>query len=306
MLKRKIIRNLSLIISLILAIVIINVFPKTNKNISYVKTFSNNNSYIYLLDSNNYVSKVSINYKSDDMKNLIYEIINTLTIGTNESNNLRNGFKPVIPENTKLLFYQLNDDKLTLNFNSNLLNVSDEFESKMIEALIYSFTEIKDINNIVIKVNNNVLTTLPHSKKSLPNILDRSYSINKEVNITSLNNIEEVTVYYLANYDDYNYYVPVTKVINNDKDKINVIIKELKSSTTYNTNLVNYLSNNSLLESASIVDDSMILKFSSFDYNKDILENITYAINTSIKDNYNVKEVIYYIDDTLFNNYSLI
>ena len=53
-------------------------------------------------------------------------------------------------------------------------------EEQMIEALIYSLTEIKDINKIMIFVEGETLLTLPNSKKTLPSILDRNYGINKK------------------------------------------------------------------------------------------------------------------------------
>ena len=34
-----------------------------------------------------------------------------------------------------------------------------------------------------------------------------------------------------------------------------------------------------------------------------LLETVIYSVNLSIKENYNIKEVIYLIDDSLYKNY---
>ena len=78
----------------------------------------------------------------------------------------------------------------------------------------------------------------------------------------------------------------------------------MKSSTTYNTNLVNYLNEYVTLVSSDISDSSVILNFSNI--SKDELsEEVKYAINSSIYSNYKIKNVFYYIDDILIDNYFL-
>ena len=134
--------------------------------------------------------------------------------------------------------------------------------------------------------------------------MDKSIGINKETDIDSINNISSTTIFYLAKYNDYSYYIPVTKYTNNTKEKINIIIDELKSSSTYNTNLVNYLNEYVTLVSSDINDSSVILNFSNLSKD-DLSEEVKYAINSSIYSNYDIKNVFYYIDDVLIDNYFL-
>ncbi len=98
----------------------------------------------------------------------------------------------------------------------------------MIEAIIYSLTEIKDIKKIKILVEGKPLTNLPNSNKKLPEYLDKSYGINKIYNIDSIKETTKTTIYYLSKNKDYYYYVPVTKVSNEKTERVEIIIKELK------------------------------------------------------------------------------
>ena len=56
------------------------------------------------------------------------EIIDLLTINNNK---IRDGFSAVIPENTKLLNYNIKDNIVILNFNKNIKNISNNLEKKM-------------------------------------------------------------------------------------------------------------------------------------------------------------------------------
>ena len=50
-----------------------------------------------------------------------------------------------------------------------------------------------------------------------------------------------------------------------------------------------------------IQNDSIILNLSSINFSsKNMIEEVLYTFNLSIKDNYNIKEVIYYIDNELY------
>ncbi len=119
--------------------------------------------------------------------------------------------------------------------------------------------------------------------------------------ITSLDNVTSITEYYINSYNGNNYYVPVTKYTNDNKERIKVIIEDLTSSNMYMTDLMSYINSNTKLLEANIKDNKMELVFNSYifnDYNKkDILEEVIDTISLSVKDNYDVNEVIFYVDE---------
>lgn len=304
MLKSKIVKKVSIICSAILVILIVTIFPKENQSILVHKK-TNQSGIIYLLDNNDYVASLNIVFDSFETNELIEEIISTLTINNVNSKKIRNGFKAVIPENTKLINYEIKDENVLLNFSREFLNISSTLEEKMIEAIVYSLTSLKDISSVTIKVENVLLEKLPNSNKILPSILDRTMKINKEYDIETIDDIKSTTIYHLAKYNDFVYYVPVTKINNDKKEKIEIIIEELKSSSSYNTNLVNYLNQETKLSNYEILDNSIILNLSNQMFNEfnsnTLTEEVTYAINLSVKDNYNIDDVIYYVDDKPIN-----
>ena len=309
MLKRKAFKKIIISLSCLGILGILYIFPNKNESIKTNISHSNNeNNIVYLIDNNKYISRVSTILTSKSKEDKIKEIINILTIDSN--NYIREGFKKVIPKNTKLLNLEIQDQLVKLNFSKELLNVDIYNEEKMIEAIVYSLTSLDNIKYISIYVEGSILNKLPNSNKKLPTILDRSIGINKEYNINNINNTTKTTIYYLSKYNDYYYYVPVTKVNNDDISKIEIIIKELTSSKMLNTNLISYLNNNTELLSYNETDKSLLLNFNENildDINtNNILEEVSYSINLSIKDNYDdVDSVLYYVNDKIISTFSL-
>lgn len=296
-LKKLLIVSLSFVILLLLYL-----FPNNdNYHIKTTLTYIEKDTIpIYLIDGNNYVSRFEVIKKSADLNDLINEIISNLTI--DNKNYIPNNFKKIIPKGTKILNKEIENDLLKINFSKELLSIDEDNEEKMIEAIIYSLTEISNINRIMIFVEGNILKELPNSKKTLPLILDRSYGINKIYDLNSMKDINKITTYYVNTNSNYSYYIPVTTITNNNDEKVKIIIEKLKSSPTYDTNLVSYLASSTLLQKYEILENSVNLSFNneilSLDDNR-IMEEVKYSIALSIKDTYGINETIFYIDDNL-------
>lgn len=83
MLKNKLKKRIFLIISSLLIILIIYLFPTKKIETINNEKKSYKNAYIYLIDYNNYVARVNVVLKENDRINKIKEIINYLTIDGN-------------------------------------------------------------------------------------------------------------------------------------------------------------------------------------------------------------------------------
>ena len=140
-------------------------------------------------------------------------------------------------------------------------------------------------------MDNEILTKLPKSKVNLPSTLDRSFGINKEYNINKLDNINKTTIYYINTFDNKEYYVPVTKINNDSRSKVEIIIDELSSNNTYKTNLMSFEEKENELHLS--FNDSILDNINE----QTILEEVIYTISLSIKDNYNVVSVVFSIDN---------
>lgn len=258
--------------------------------------YTNSIDVIYLIDSNDYVARTTIRGCDCDIVGTVKNVVQGLIIEGENSNIIPNGFKAIIPSGTEVLDVNLENKILTINFSKELLDIKKEYEEKMIEAIIYSLTSIDGIDKVIIKVEGEVLTKLPNSNKFLPTILDKDYGINKSYDLINTSNIDSYTVYYVSNFNDNKYYVPITRYVNNNKqDKIKVIIDKLATSPIYETNLMSYLSSNVNLIDYSLDDKTMSLNFNdsilSDSTSDKILEEVIYTIGLSIIDNFDVEEV---------------
>ena len=301
MLRKSSIRRIMLATLALFLLLIIYFFPTTpsiSESLSYIEK---EEMPIFLVDNMEYIARTSIIKNSDNTDDLIKEVIESLTIGSNKSNYIREGFKAVIPEGTKVLDIKLEDGILTINFSKKLLNVSQDSEEKMLEAIIYSLTEIESVKKIKILVEGKSLTNLPNSNKKIPELLDKNYGINKIYNLDSIKDTSKTTIYYLSKYNDYYYYVPVTKISNENLEKAEIIINELKTTPIYHTNLISYLAASTNLTNYEILENSISLSFDNHLLagidDEDMLEEVKYAISLSIRDSYGIDEVIFNISE---------
>lgn len=261
-----------------------------------------NTHNIFLLDSDNYLVETDIVIsETKDIEKKAKELLTALIEGSSLEDKIPSGFKSIINSETKILSLKYNEGLIKVDFSKELMDTNIELEEKTIEAIVFTLTSIEDVKSVIIYMDGEILTKLPQSKINLPSTLDRSFGINKQYNITSYKNITKTTVYYIDKINDNTYYVPVTKVNNDNREKIEIIVDELSSSNLYKTNLMSYLNNNTKVLSVNEDEEKMVIEFNSYIFNdidtKDILEEVIYTICLSINDNYNVKEVVFNVDN---------
>ena len=298
MLKTKAIRKIFITtLSLFILLVVYSIPNTLNNNV--LKTnleletttglYTNN---IYLLNSDNYLVKNKIILDSNNLEDKIKKIISNLTISNNTK--FSNGLKSYIPKNTRLLNINKNNKIITLNFSKEFLNVKVTNEKQVISGLVYSILDLDEIEGISILIENSPLENYPNTNEELPSILDKSIGINKEYNLSSRKNISKTIVYYIDRIGEYNYYVPVTKYLNDDRDKIKIIVDELTTSYIYENNLMSFLNGNAKLIDYKEQENIMVLNFNNYLYDnkKNILDEVLYSLSYSVFDNYDVNQVI--------------
>ena len=286
MLKKNALRRICISTFSLLIVLLLCIFPSSETSYpEEIIRVSELTMPLYIKDQNNYVARTNIIKKGD---NDIEYIINLLTKGSLYENYLPVNFEPLIPENTKLLNYSLNDKVLKLNFSKEFLLVKENDEEKMIESLIYSLCELENVDKILIYVENEKLNELPNSKIKLPVSLDKSYGINKVYDIKSFKNITKTTVYYASKTDDLTYYIPITKITNNDANAVEIIVNELKTSPIYESNLISFLNASYELKNYEIMESSVNMSFDNkmlLNLNDEsITEKVKYTLALSIRD----------------------
>lgn len=294
MLKRKALRKIFITTLTAFVLLVVYSIPslyeeetiKTNLEVEYITGIGTNN--IYLLDQNDYLVKTKILLDSTEKQEQIKQLIKNLTIGDNSK--FPNGLKAIIPTGTKLQEIFYDEGYVTLNFNKKILK-DDENLEKIIESIVYSVIDLGDIKGVIIEVDGETI-------EGYNKILDKNIGINKKYDIKSRNNINKVVVYYLEEIDGAKYYVPVTKYLNENEEKIEIIIDELTTSYIYEPNLMSFLNSNTKLLDYKEQENVMTINFNNaiFDSNNKILEEVTYTLAYSVFDNYDVNQVLIQVD----------
>lgn len=304
MLKRKFYRKIIVTTAVLFSFILMNLLPnqkeKPVQKLEYISSYDK--QVIYLMDAYNRVARTSISMeKENDIALQAKKILELLIIEGEGEAKLPSGFKGIIPNETKIIGISYKDGLLKINFSKDLLNVSKSNEEKIIESIIFSMTEIEGVEKIMIYIEDEILTKLPKSKINLPTTLDRNFGINKEYSLQSYKEVQPVTVYYISKYNDNYYYVPVTKYVNDSREKIKIIIEQLSSSPLTETNLMSFLNSNTKLLATQEEVNTLFLVFNEYIFSdmdsKSILEEVIYSISLSIKDNYDVKEVVFQTEE---------
>lgn len=314
MLRRMLYKKIMVATSILLVILMLYLIP-SNKNeleieqkLEYV--YPNEVDTIYLLDNYDKVSRTMISVNKQNEISKAIDLLDGLTINGKKQDKLPNGFRGLLPVGTRVLDISLHDKILKIDFSKEFNNIKMEYEEKLIESLVYTLTDIDGVDKIEIFIEGVKLKELPNSKKLLPEYLDRGYGINKEYELTNLNDIDSYTIYYVMNYNDEVYYTPITKYVNNQgQDKVKIIIDELATNLTYESNLMSYLDSNIKLLDYEIVDKTIKLDFNeailSDITSSKILEEVKYTIGLSLCDELEIEKVVFLVNNKEISTFSL-
>lgn len=260
------------------------------------------NGYVYLLSKNDYLVRKNIYLDSDDNVLNIKKALSYLI--ESDNNKYSNELMGVIPKGTKINEVICGDDLVTIDFSKEILSVSIGHEKHMISSIVYTIMDLVDVEGVSILVDGELLRNYPNTGEVFGSVLNKSIGINNRYDITSRKDINRVILYYVDLIDEDIYYVPVTKYINDDREKVKIIIEELKSSYLSEVNLMSFLNSNVKLIDYQIENDIFFLNFDDylFDNNDKILEEVMYTISYSIFDNYDVNMVMFLVNGEEVNH----
>ncbi len=255
---------------------------RTNLELEDITNIKTNT--VYLLNNNNYLEKVDIFIEKSDVKNQVINIINYLKESNNKIQSNYNGY---VPKNTNILDISIKNNILYLNLSKEFLK--EDFNIT-ITGLIKSLLEIKGIDKVELKVDGNYV-------EGYNKVFDKSLAINKKYELQNRNNINKVVVYYMSKDNNY---IPVTKYVNDKREKVEIIIDELKNNN--DSNLISYLNSNTKLINYKEENNIIFLNFNKYlidDINSK--EKIINQIAYSVFDNYDIESVIFEIEEKNIN-----
>ena len=285
MLKRKAFNRIfftTAIFFVVFSIYSLKHIDSSSSNINDNKDASN--EIIYTLNKDNYISSTAV-YVSKilTLEDRVREKLEIMTKENDKNSLLPSYFKPILPQNTKVLDVVVEDSLVKVYFSKELINITEEQSEKMIEAIVYTIVD-ENILGIEIYVDNSMLKYVPHSKKSLPTVLTRDIGINKSYDFYYSRDIAKVFMVYYSS-DDSNYYeVPVTRYLNDDREKIEVIFDEF-NKMSFDEGLISLLEGVKI-NSYDIFKDDIVL-----DINKDLSDREENLICKTIFSNYDVDNI---------------
>ena len=114
-------------ISLVLLVMFYLIPSKPNIETKIIESDTElNENIVYLLDNDNYVSRVVTYYDKTDIVSIIKDKIDKLT------NNNKENFYSLIPKGTILNSVKVEKDNVYLDFNEEILNVNKYIEESML------------------------------------------------------------------------------------------------------------------------------------------------------------------------------
>ena len=302
MIKTKIVRKLFVttmsmfIILIVFSISVIKYDEVIPVGLEFEEVSSISTNSIYLMNKNGYLVKSSILLDSDDTLDKVNKILSNLIVS--EENKFSNGLKGVIPKEVLIKNVICGSSIVTIDFSKDFYDIDYSLERKVLQAIVYSILDIEGIEGVCILVDGVNLEKSVNTNEIYPKVFDKSIGINEIYNLKYRDDISKVVVYYLDNIDDNFYYVPVTKYVNDDRDKILVIIEELTSSYIYEDDLISLVNSNVKLLDYKEENEVLVLNFNEylFDSGDKVLEEVIYSIGYSVMDNYDVSMVMFEIN----------
>lgn len=239
---------------------------------------------VYTLNKDNYVSGASV-YVSKvlSLEDRVREKLEIMVKNNDRNVLLPSYFEPILPQNTRVLDVVVEDGLVKVYFSRELNNITSKQAEKMIEAIVYTIVD-EDILGVEIYVNGQMLRYVPNTKKELPAILTRDIGINKSYDISAFSDIAKISMIYYIFHDDSYYEVPVTKYVNDSRERLEVIFDEFESMSD-DSNLINMVEGVSI-NNYSIFSDKIVL-----DVNKDLSDSEQNLVFKSIFGNYDVESV---------------
>ena len=247
-------------------------------------------SSIYTLNDNNYLSKTSIYVsKNVPLEDKIKEKLEVMIKENNKNILLPSYFNPILPKNTKINDVKIEDSLVKLYFSKELMDITEEQSETMIEAITYSITD-ENILGIEIYVEGEMLKYVPHTKKELPTILSKDFGINKTYEISSMEDILKIVLFYYSENNGNYYETPVTKYINGKREKLEIILDDLEAIAK-GTNILTLMDEIEILN-YEITKDKITVNLTRNLSDKE--ENIFIK---SIFSNYNIKKVVILVNN---------
>ncbi len=228
-------------------------------------------------------------------------------------------YSALLPSSTVILSSEIQDGKVTINFNEEFLKYDPNDEIQILEA-IASLCRQFDAQDIDLKINGENLNFMPAHHTPIPEIFDSSIGINNFESFTQwIHDSEGITVFYCKKENEETIYVPKTIRVSRNQssnEKLEIISKELSAQNHLSqplfTNCVTVVSlmeqnditviecSKNIVEENKIIDEAMMcfmLTLSTMNFDKNTVIKVDGVVLSSLSD---------YLANNSFNNFDFL
>lgn len=215
---------------------------------------------LFLIDKNGFVVPQTVQLPNDQAA--ARQVLEYLVIGGPVDEMLPNGFRAVIPRDTEV-DVKLEGNKLVADFSKEFGTYAPEDEAKILQSITWTLTQFENIESVELQVNGYKLEAMPVNQTPIAENLSRVDGINLDnSDVMDITNTRQVTLYFYVKNKDSEYYVPITKRINNsEKDNIAAVVNALIKGPKLTSNLLNGISSDAELLGTTYKDGLVTLDF---------------------------------------------
>lgn len=186
---------------------------------------------VYLQDRNGYIAPMTLRAGTgaNDASSPERTALVWLTREGRFADQLPPGFSPMLPQGTKIRSAKTDSGTVSIDFAAPFPAVPANQERKIVEAIVWTMTELPGIGKVRLSVDGLPLRELPSSGLPLPETLTRDIGINLEQAAgTNASRSMAVTLYFSARSEEgEGYFVPVTRLIDRQPDRNRAALEEL-------------------------------------------------------------------------------
>lgn len=192
---------------------------------------------VYLLDEKGYLAPMTLRLPSgetpasESVQAGAETAMTWLTKDPKRIDQLPEGFSAVLPEGAKVDSVKLDTDSgtVSIDFADPLPAMPANEERKMLEAVVWTMTELPGMDKVKLSVGGRTIRSLPASKMPVDEVLTRGIGINvEEAKGVKIAHSMGVTLYFSArSASGDGYFVPVTRLIDRTPDRMRAALDEL-------------------------------------------------------------------------------
>ncbi|MFD1039555.1 GerMN domain-containing protein [Virgibacillus byunsanensis] len=194
---------------------------------------------LFLVDANGMVAPQTLELPSMDSKEVAEQALQYLVKDGPVTQLLPNGFQAILPAGTEVLGLSLQEDGVVI------VDVSSEFENyeakdelKVLQSMTYTLTQFDSVDRVQLRINGQPQEEMPVNGTPIADGYSRANGINLvETDTVDLLDSKAVTLYYPTEYNENQYFVPVTQYLEVDNnDLYSSIVQALLKGPGYQVN----------------------------------------------------------------------